>query len=72
MYFTATSPYVLMFILLIRGLTLEGASDGLRFYLVPDFSRLQDPQVIVANLNIIARVAEVGLCQTAPFNGYCI
>nr|BBK07881.1 taurine transporter [Phreagena okutanii] len=47
MYFTATSPYVLMFILLIRGLTLEGAADGLRFYLVPDFSRLQDPQVWV-------------------------
>lgn len=36
-----------MFILLIRGVTLEGASDGLKFYLVPDFSRLQDPQVWV-------------------------
>ncbi|XP_060572147.1 sodium- and chloride-dependent taurine transporter-like [Ruditapes philippinarum] len=47
MYFTATSPYILMFILLIRGVTLEGASDGLKFYLVPDFSRLQDPQVWV-------------------------
>ncbi|XP_052279078.1 sodium- and chloride-dependent taurine transporter-like isoform X3 [Dreissena polymorpha] len=47
MYFTATSPYVFMFILLIRGLTLEGAMDGIKFYLIPDFSRLTDPQVWV-------------------------
>ncbi|WAQ99679.1 SC6A6-like protein [Mya arenaria] len=47
MYFTATSPYILMFILLIRGLTLEGASEGLKFYLIPDWSRLLDTQVWV-------------------------
>jgi len=45
MYFTATSPYILMIILLIRGVTLEGAAEGLRFYLIPDWSRLADPQV---------------------------
>ena len=45
MYFTATSPYVLMFVLLIRGVTLEGASTGLRYYLLPEWSRLLDPQV---------------------------
>lgn len=46
MYFTATSPYVLMVILLIRGLTLEGCLEGLKFYLIPDFARLLDPQVV--------------------------
>lgn len=45
MYFTATSPYVLMFVLLIRGVTLDGAIDGIRYYLLPDWQRLQDPQV---------------------------
>lgn len=45
MYFTVTSPYVLMIILLIRGLTLEGAMDGIKFYLVPDFSKLLKFQV---------------------------
>ena len=45
MYFTATAPYVLMFVLLIRGVTLEGASYGLYYYLVPEFGRLLDPQV---------------------------
>ncbi|KAK7096791.1 sodium- and chloride-dependent taurine transporter-like [Littorina saxatilis] len=47
MYFTATSPYVLMFVLLIRGVTLEGATTGLHYYLVPDWSRLLDAQVWV-------------------------
>ncbi|NP_001191659.1 putative neurotransmitter transporter [Aplysia californica] len=47
MYVTAPSPYVFMFILLIRGLTLEGASLGLEYYLNPDWSRLWDAQVWV-------------------------
>ncbi|GLD51190.1 sodium- and chloride-dependent GABA transporter 2-like protein, partial [Lates japonicus] len=43
-YFTATFPYVMLVALLIRGLTLPGAVDGIRFYLSPDL-RLADPQV---------------------------
>ncbi|XP_062853957.1 sodium- and chloride-dependent GABA transporter 2-like [Trichomycterus rosablanca] len=44
-YFTATFPYVMLAILLVRGLTLPGAADGIIFYLYPDPSRLTDPQV---------------------------
>ncbi|KAJ3605850.1 hypothetical protein NHX12_027893 [Muraenolepis orangiensis] len=44
-YFTATFPYVMLLILLIRGLTLPGALNGVRFYLLPEPSRLMDPQV---------------------------
>ena len=44
-YFTATFPYVVLTILLIRGVTLEGAMDGIIFYVSPDFSRLTDSQV---------------------------
>uniref|UniRef100_A0A672Z5K4 Transporter n=1 Tax=Sphaeramia orbicularis TaxID=375764 RepID=A0A672Z5K4_9TELE len=44
-YFTATFPYVMMTALLIRGLTLPGAMDGIWFYLSPDPTRLTDPQV---------------------------
>lgn len=44
-YFTATFPYVMLVVLLIRGVTLPGASQGIYFYLYPDLSRLSDPQV---------------------------
>ena len=44
-YFTAIAPYVLLTVILIRGVTLEGAFNGFTFYLRPDFSRLQDAQV---------------------------
>ena len=44
-YFTATFPYAVITILLIRGLTLDGAVDGIIFYLKPDFSRLADINV---------------------------
>ncbi|KAG7220004.1 hypothetical protein INR49_009324 [Caranx melampygus] len=44
-YFTATFPYVMLLILLVRGLTLPGAWDGIRFYLNPDLSRLADIEI---------------------------
>ena len=39
-YFTATAPYVIILILLIKGLTLEGALDGLYFLFVPKWEQL--------------------------------
>ncbi|XP_077396243.1 sodium- and chloride-dependent GABA transporter 3-like isoform X2 [Festucalex cinctus] len=47
-YFTATFPYVMLLILLIRGLSLPGARQGVEFYLLPELSRLADPQVWMA------------------------
>uniref|UniRef100_A0A8C9V314 Transporter n=1 Tax=Scleropages formosus TaxID=113540 RepID=A0A8C9V314_SCLFO len=44
-YITATFPFVMLFVLLIRGVTLPGASEGIKFYLYPDLSRLADPEV---------------------------
>ncbi|XP_071059226.1 sodium- and chloride-dependent GABA transporter 2-like isoform X2 [Pseudochaenichthys georgianus] len=44
-YFTATFPYLMLVVLLVRGLTLPGAINGIKFYLYPDPSRLSDPQV---------------------------
>lgn len=44
-YFTATFPYVVLFILFIRGVTLPNASEGIIYYLNPDWVRLKDPKV---------------------------
>ncbi|XP_078267989.1 sodium- and chloride-dependent neutral and basic amino acid transporter B(0+)-like [Rhinoraja longicauda] len=46
-YFTATFPYVVLTVLLIRGLTLEGAWKGIEFYIgsQSDFSKLADAEV---------------------------
>jgi len=41
-YFTATFPYVVLLILLVQGLCLEGASQGLAYLFVPDWSKLAD------------------------------
>jgi NSS family neurotransmitter:Na+ symporter len=42
---TVPLPVILLTVLLIRGLTLPGAIDGLRYYLTPDFSKLTDPGI---------------------------
>uniref|UniRef100_A0A3P9L6U2 Transporter n=1 Tax=Oryzias latipes TaxID=8090 RepID=A0A3P9L6U2_ORYLA len=44
-YLTATFPYVMLFVLLVRGATLPGATQGIIYYLKPDIARLSDPQV---------------------------
>merc|ERR1712004_223306 len=44
-YFTATFPYVILIALLVRGVTLPGATIGLKKLFIPDFTRLGDFQV---------------------------
>lgn len=44
-FVTATFPYMMLLVLLVRGVTLPGAVDGIIYYLYPDLSRLADPQV---------------------------
>ncbi|XP_059149600.1 LOW QUALITY PROTEIN: sodium-dependent proline transporter-like [Physella acuta] len=44
-YFTATFPYVILIVLLVRGVTLEGHIEGIKFYVIPEWSRLLDPKI---------------------------
>ncbi|XP_078485353.1 sodium- and chloride-dependent GABA transporter 2-like [Ciona intestinalis] len=44
-YVTATLPLVMLLVVLVRGVTLDGAAEGIRFYLSPNMTRLTDAQV---------------------------
>ncbi len=45
---TVPLPVILVLILLVRGLTLNGAEVGLNYYLSPDWDQLRNPQVWLA------------------------
>jgi NSS family neurotransmitter:Na+ symporter len=47
-YFTVGIPWLILIIMVIRGLTLPGAIEGLNYYLTPNFSALKDPIVWLA------------------------
>ena len=44
-YVTVTLPWIIIIVFVIRGLTLPGAMDGIRYYLTPNFKALADPEV---------------------------
>ncbi|KAI4488584.1 hypothetical protein M0802_011474 [Mischocyttarus mexicanus] len=46
-WFTALFPYAVLLILLIRGVTLPGSSEGIRYYLNPNFSAITKAEVWV-------------------------
>ncbi|KAK2491212.1 hypothetical protein MC885_014485 [Smutsia gigantea] len=72
-YFTATFPYLMLIILLIRGITLPGAYAGIIYYLKPDLLRLKDPQVWMdAGTQIFFSFAICQGCLTAlgSYNKY--
>ncbi|XP_067009257.2 sodium- and chloride-dependent GABA transporter 2 [Anabrus simplex] len=44
-YFTAIFPYIMLTAILIRGATLNGALEGIKFYITPKWEKLLDAQV---------------------------
>lgn len=45
MHFAAPFPYLVLLVLLIRGVTLPGAVNGIKFYIFPKWEKLADYQV---------------------------
>ena len=60
---------VLMLVLAVHSLRLPGAKDGLAFYLVPDFSKING-KVIVGAMNQAFFTLSVGMGSMAIFGSY--
>lgn len=60
---------VLMVVLAIKSGTVKGAAEGYKFYLVPDFSKI-DISVIVAAMNQAFFTLSVGIGSMAIFGSY--
>ncbi|KXJ28641.1 Sodium- and chloride-dependent betaine transporter [Exaiptasia diaphana] len=69
-YFTATFPYVALVIILVRGVTLDGAARGIRYYLEPDWEQLADPQVWVYAATQIFWSLGIGFGAILTFGSY--
>jgi len=61
--------FVLMAVLAVHSATLPGASEGLRFYLIPDFSKI-DGSVIVGAMNQAFFTLSIGIGSMAIFGSY--
>ncbi|XP_002733078.1 sodium- and chloride-dependent glycine transporter 1-like [Saccoglossus kowalevskii] len=73
-YFTATFPYVLILVLVIRGCTLEGASDGIEFYIGrANWTKLAEPEVwkdAAGQVFYSLSAASGGLSTMASYNKF--
>ena len=62
-YITATLPIILLLTFVIRGLTLPGAMEGLRYFFYPNWNKVWDPKVWV---NAASQVKILRI-KTKPF-----
>ncbi|XP_077484563.1 sodium-dependent proline transporter-like [Amblyomma americanum] len=67
---TATAPYVILSVLLIRGLTLPGASIGLKYLFMPRWNTLYNPDVWRAATEQVFYSLSIGTGGLLVYGGY--
>jgi NSS family neurotransmitter:Na+ symporter len=67
---TVPLPLLLLVIMVIRGVTLPGAAEGLRYYLTPNFEALTDPNVWLAAYGQIFFTLTIGFGVMIAYASY--
>ena len=64
-YITATLPIILLFTFVIRGVTLPGAMEGLKFFFLPNWHKVCEPKVwINAASQVLIYYYLTNVCET--------
>ncbi|XP_053571739.1 sodium-dependent neutral amino acid transporter B(0)AT3-like [Bombina bombina] len=69
-YITATFPYLVLTIFLIRGLTLPGSTDGLKYLFTPNMAVLMQPRVWLDAATQIFFSLSLGFGGLIAFSSY--
>ncbi|XP_066500143.1 sodium- and chloride-dependent transporter XTRP3-like [Hoplias malabaricus] len=69
-YFTATFPYVVLIIFLIRGVTLHGAINGVTYMFTPKLEQLANPQTWINAATQIFFSLGLGFGSLIAFSSY--
>ncbi|CAN2044133.1 Transporter [Candidatus Magnetomoraceae bacterium gMMP-13] len=69
-YATVLIPWIILIVLVIRGITLEGANIGLAYYLKPVFSKLLDGEVWLAAYTQVFFSMSIGLSVMFTYGSY--
>jgi NSS family neurotransmitter:Na+ symporter len=67
---TVPLPWLCLLILVIRGVTLPGAAEGLRYFLTPDFGALLNPKVWLAAYSQIFFSFSIGFGVMIAYASY--
>lgn len=67
---TATLPYLVLLILLVRGATLPGAWRGVVFYLKPKWEKLKDTTVSLSLTHIHTLAGENNTTKSVEFKNH--
>lgn len=68
--YTVTIPWIILIVLVIRGLSLPGAADGLNYYLSPDWSALLTGDIWFAAFSQIAFTLSVGMAGMYAYGSF--
>lgn len=67
---TVTIPWIILVLLVIRGITLPGAMQGINFYLTPDFGILLKPGVWLAAYGQVFFTLSLGMGIMIVYSSY--